>query len=191
MGPLKGSARKGCSVVGCLGRFEARGFCQKHYWRWKTHGDPASHARQTGWLFRSGLRSETPRQRPMRSPSGQASESGTVDDPPKRSWHPKRYRIIKVVGHPLAHRSGRIYEHRLVFYGMIGDVRVPCFWCARPLRWVRWRRRQPADALIVDHLDHDRRNNEPKNLVPACGDCNSSRSRWRRTPMIPMYSAAA
>lgn len=28
-----------CSVESCTGKHDAKGFCQKHYLRWKTHGD--------------------------------------------------------------------------------------------------------------------------------------------------------
>lgn len=31
---------KTCSVDGCVGRHEARGFCEKHYKRWKRYGAP-------------------------------------------------------------------------------------------------------------------------------------------------------
>lgn len=29
-----------CSVSGCDKKVLARGWCRKHYWRWKNHGDP-------------------------------------------------------------------------------------------------------------------------------------------------------
>lgn len=31
---------KKCSVSGCLGKVDARGFCSSHYERWRRHGDP-------------------------------------------------------------------------------------------------------------------------------------------------------
>lgn len=31
---------KGCSIEGCLGDHLARGWCNRHYLRWKRHGDP-------------------------------------------------------------------------------------------------------------------------------------------------------
>lgn len=30
-----------CTMSGCLQKVKARGWCQKHYWRWRTYGDPA------------------------------------------------------------------------------------------------------------------------------------------------------
>ncbi|MDX3345877.1 HNH endonuclease signature motif containing protein [Streptomyces sp. ME02-6987-2C] len=33
-------ARTGCTIDGCGGEHMARGYCEKHYTRWKRHGDP-------------------------------------------------------------------------------------------------------------------------------------------------------
>lgn len=32
-----------------------------------------------------------------------------------------------------------------------------------------------ANALVVDHVDHDRSNNDRDNLVPSCQRCNANR----------------
>jgi len=32
---------RSCSVTDCEGAYEAKGFCAKHYKRWKQHGDPS------------------------------------------------------------------------------------------------------------------------------------------------------
>lgn len=42
--------KKGCSVKGCPDAHEARGFCNKHYIRWKKYGDPLvyRHGRERG-----------------------------------------------------------------------------------------------------------------------------------------------
>ena len=31
---------KTCNIEGCSNRHEARGWCDRHYWRWRAHGDP-------------------------------------------------------------------------------------------------------------------------------------------------------
>lgn len=36
----KGKAVKTCSVTGCKNSHFGRGYCQKHYNRWRAHGDP-------------------------------------------------------------------------------------------------------------------------------------------------------
>ena len=33
-------ARKSCKIDGCDNIADARGWCRKHYWRWKRNGDP-------------------------------------------------------------------------------------------------------------------------------------------------------
>lgn len=49
-----------------------------------------------------------------------------------------------------------------------------------PTHYSRWRRNGTlwpahADALVVDHVDHDRSNNDRDNLVPSCQRCNANR----------------
>jgi hypothetical protein len=99
-------------------------------------------------------------------------------------WRKSKY------GDPLAagkDRRGRIsvdhhgYEiqyqqkrHRLVLLAKIGPGEHPCHWCKRV---VTWDKSAPADedGLVVDHLDNNKRNNDPANLVPSCTACNTSR----------------
>lgn len=63
----------------------------------------------------------------------------------------------------------------------------PCHWCRRPVAWDE-AHPQSMDALVADHLDGDKTNNVPENLVPSCGMCNwnrpASQNRdygWRKT----------
>ena len=53
----------------------------------------------------------------------------------------------------------------------------PCYFCGRPLNWQVRKRDQPwpEDFLQVDHLDHDKDNNDPSNLVPSCFRCNAGK----------------
>ena len=78
------------------------------------------------------------------------------------------YRELFKPGHPLARPSGRIYEHRLVLYAVIGDGPHPCNWCLLPVTW---------ESMDVDHIDRDKANNTPMNLVPSCHRCNIRRTR--------------
>lgn len=109
-----------------------------------------------------------------------------------RTLHAKRYRLVVRRGHALAHAStGRVYVHRAVLFDNLGWGNFACFWCGTTVRWST-SHPQPTDALITDHVDHDRHNNDVTNLVPSCGRCNSARSRWRTMPpLTPMYSAGA
>lgn len=74
-------------------------------------------------------------------------------------------------GHPVANRSGGVWVHRMVLYDSIGPGPHPCHWCDAPVDW--------GEGLTADHLNWDRRDNRPCNLVPSCMSCNSTRFRTR------------
>lgn len=72
--------------------------------------------------------------------------------------------------HPLAHR-GSVREHRVILYDEIGPGLHPCHWCKKPVSWDGDR----IHGLHVDHLNNDRLDNRPENLVPSCLQCNWTR----------------
>ena len=92
------------------------------------------------------------------------------------------YAVISVSSdHPLGFAGNQAYEHRVVLYEQIGAGTHHCYWqlpgCAE---WVTWELTWPKDgehSLIVDHLDRERKNNDPTNLVPSCSTCNVKRVR--------------
>lgn len=84
------------------------------------------------------------------------------------------YRMKRIIGHPIANSQGYLSEHREVFYGHAGPGPHSCHWCGRPLRFVS----SPVlsrDVLVVDHLNGDKLDNRPANLVPSCNSCNVRR----------------
>lgn len=81
-----------CDVDGCSGKHQAQGFCQKHYWKWKTYGDPLTCIKK-------------------RHVPGDTSE-GIPDK--------KGYIWVYVHGHPNAGQDGRILEHRYVMSQTLG-----------------------------------------------------------------------
>jgi hypothetical protein len=88
-----------------------------------------------------------------------------------------RYRSTYSPDHPLAQADGRVPTHRLVLYDKIGTGVHACHWCGRAVRWIGGGR---GDQLVADHVDGDRWNNDPANLVPSCHRCNSHRGRGFR-----------
>lgn len=81
----------------------------------------------------------------------------------------KGYRRLAAAGHPLAMGDGHVYEHRAVLYEKVGPGAHPCHWCGAVVTW--------GVDLETDHLDGDKTNNDPANLMPACQACNSWRAR--------------
>ncbi len=94
-----------------------------------------------------------------------------------RSLMQHGYVIVYKHGHPLADKKGRVYEHRAVLYAVIGPEDHPCHWCGETLSWFAEERKR---RIVVDHLNHERSDNDPANVVPSCGPCNTSRERQSR-----------
>lgn len=80
--------------------------------------------------------------------------------------HTGGYDLIKARGHRLSAGGARAYAHRVAFYEANGEGPFKCHWCAAPVTW--------AD-MHVDHLDDNKTNNDPRNLVASCPVCNMQR----------------
>jgi hypothetical protein len=85
------------------------------------------------------------------------------------------YHVGTYHGHPLARVRDLTLAHRVVLYEKIGPGEHPSHWCGVTVSW-DITGSEPG-ALHTDHLDWDRLNNEPTNLVPSCAPCNST--RWK------------
>lgn len=87
--------------------------------------------------------------------------------------------LTGMIGHPLSSRKNDVLEHRYVLYEKIGPGPHQChyineFGCGKSaLEW------GGHGGICVDHLDRNRQNNNPENLVPCCLSCNSKMA-WRR-----------
>lgn len=92
------------------------------------------------------------------------------------------YVLRLATGHPLAMTSGYILEHRFQAYQKYGPGEQTCHWCSTPLEW---------KSLHVDHLDWQRTNNDPDNLVTSCPSCNVRRTQPRSEQTAPEPSPLA
>jgi hypothetical protein len=91
-----------------------------------------------------------------------------------------RRQMVTDRDHPLAPPDGRILYYRWLLFEQIGDGAHPCTWCGRTVTWtVGLRHGLKAADLVVDHVDHNSRNNTVSNLVPACNRCNVLRGLVR------------
>lgn len=82
--------------------------------------------------------------------------------------------------HPLADTHGHVFEHRVVVYDKNGGTEPSCFWCGKGLTWKQ---------AVVDHLNEDKADNTPSNLVCSCNDCN--RARGALVPFVRRMRADA
>lgn len=76
------------------------------------------------------------------------------------------YWTVWIKDHPLAGKGGYVYEHRAVAFAKYGDGIQTCHWCSAAISW---------SETDVDHLDWNRSNNVPDNVVTACNRCNAIR----------------
>lgn len=69
---------------------------------------------------------------------------------------------------------GEVLEHRAVLWTKLGCESIECLhechWCGKQLSWS-----QRIYGIQADHIDGDRTNNAPENIVPSCGPCNIRR----------------
>lgn len=63
-------------------------------------------------------------------------------------------------------KSGLLYEHRMVAYDVRNGICEPCFWCGIELDW---------KSCVIDHLNEDKHDNSPENLLISCVKCNRAR----------------
>lgn len=168
-----------CRMDGCEKPNHIGGLCQMHHWRVKHHGDvnyvrPVKVCRVDNCSKRikgDGL-CQTHYNRKLR---------GTPLDFVARKLSKKRYKMVVVVGHPIAMKRGRVFVHRMNLFDQVNGSRLPCFWCGSPLEW--------GKNLFVDHLNHDKHDNSLTNLVPACNGCNAGRTIRNPTIRKSIYTA--
>lgn len=81
------------------------------------------------------------------------------------------YRRKYAPNHPLRTISPVVSVHRIELWDKIGIGPHNCHYCAVSISWFP-EKHPNTTKLFVDHLDRDKKNNDPDNLVPTCHRCN-------------------
>ena len=194
--PKNPNKRARCSVEACERPMHGHGLCLAHYKR-KRRGSPVGTPVRTPQPAEMCQVEGCIRTARTRKCCGthytrlRLYGDPTASAPPRALRAAKRYRSRLIPGHPLAGVDGRALEHRLVLFDKIGPGEHRCHWCGTSIRWTT--EGLIGDALVVDHVNHDRLDNAPGNLVASCNVCNNHRpkgtewSPWR--PGDPVGSA--
>lgn len=169
-----------CKVLGCAKQAKSRGWCNTHYEGWRRNGCiPVSVRLPRSTCAVQGCNS-TPRSRfaeLCHAHYGRMRRHGTLTKTERAGrWLTNGYWTVTRIGHPLADKRGHLYEHRLVLWDKASGIDQDCYWCGKSLKWFA----RGACALVTDHVDFNKLNNEASNVVPSCLACNGGRGNGIR-----------
>ncbi len=170
-----------CTIDGCSAEHEARGWCKKHYERWRKHGNPhtvivvADHGSER---VRRAKRNEAKRRWRLRNPDAMSAARArweAANPEVRRAYRRARKRMEPEVNraYVAARRarkkattvvpiSAEQIRQRIAFYGGL------CWMCG-------------GDATVIDHVKPLAAGGAHMlcNLRPACSNCNGRKgAQW-------------
>ena len=82
-------------------------------------------------------------------------------------------------GHPALNKWGIARVHVVLAYDKYGFENLQCHWCKCELEWKfgKFQKNSEIKKVYVDHVDGNKINNWPDNLVLSCCKCNMHRIR--------------
>lgn len=86
------------------------------------------------------------------------------------------YAVAYNRAHPMAKAAGVVYQHRAVHFDQVGAGPHKCRWCKAEVDWDAKGKRR----LVVDHVNGEKADNRPVNLVTACQRCNMARGAFQK-----------
>jgi hypothetical protein len=104
--------------------------------------------------------------------------SELLPDDEIKLFAPKPYFSVYLPKSPMANKNGEVPAHRLICWLSHGaPYYSECTYCDYPILWKMRVNVNHAQQKVVnvDHLNSDKLDNRPTNLVPACCWCNANR----------------
>lgn len=172
-----------CAIEDCGRPRKTREWCGTHYARWTKTGDPLKLRRTSGTPVCDVPECDQPspgHQTYCQKHRKRLEKTGSLqlaaDHPDYFYVDARGYVVVKRPGHPIvASPQGWVRKHRVVLYDAIGPGWHSCHVCGMQVSW-DLAYPEHRNALVVDHIDEDKSNNDPSNLAPSCAVCNIQRS---------------
>lgn len=171
-----------CKIDKCDKEVRANGMCKSHDQKQRIHRDanyqpPWANAPEICIAEGCDRKATRKTQKMCEKHYYRVRRNGTVKlkdiQARERYEHTHGYWLVLDKEHPLADKSGYVYEHRKVLYATNPEMK--CFHCGIDETW---------HTCHIDHLDDNKKNNIIDNLVISCPQCNVQRGQHKSKKTI-------
>lgn len=181
-----------CDVIGCdrkpHSRWDGKSVCNMHWQRLYYNG--TEDERKTAFASWS-MCCVNGCDKPSRSPGNgvmcemhyartrRTGNTEIIKQQKQRAPHSFGYITMTDRDHPLASKGGYLYTHRKLLFDRIGWGKHTCHWCGCVVEWMPGEKTKKG-AIVVDHLNGNKKDNNDYNLVPSCHQCNATRGLFQK-----------